>query len=86
MENAQIVEKLKEIIKPFLEYEEDEAFQNLNEDTDLIDELSFDSVDLIEIVIEIEEAFDIDIEDTEIKEIKTVKDIVNLIKSKMEAS
>ena len=86
MENAQIVEKLKKIIKPFLEYEEDEAFQNLNENTDLINELSFDSVDLIEIVIEIEEAFDIDIEDTEIKEIKTVKDIVNLIKSKMEIS
>jgi acyl carrier protein len=86
MENAQIVEKLKGIIKPFLEYEEDEAFQNLNEKTDLINELSFDSVDLIEIVIEIEEAFDIDIEDTEIKEIKTVKDIVNLIKSKMEIS
>jgi acyl carrier protein len=85
MENAVIIEKLKAIIKPYLEYEEDEAFENLNEETNLIDELSFDSVDLIEIVIDIEEAFDIKIEDSEIQIIKQVKDIVGLIKGKMEA-
>lgn len=85
MENTAIIEKLKAIIKPYLEYEEDEAFENLNENTNLIDELSFDSVDLIEIVIDIEEAFDIEVADSEIQNIKTVKDIVVLIKDKMKA-
>lgn len=85
MDDNQIIEKLKEIIKPFLEYEDDEVFKNLNADTNLMEELAFDSVDLIEIVIEIEEAFEIKIEDAEIQNIKTVRDIVEMIKAKIAA-
>lgn len=85
MSDNQIVDQLKEIIKPFLEYEDDKVFEGLNADTNLLDELNLDSVDLIEIIIELEGAFEIKIADTEIQEIKTVRDIVGLIKTKMAA-
>ena len=85
MTDNQIVEQLKEVIKPFLEYEDDKVFEGLTADTNLLDGLNLDSVDLIEIVIEIEGDFDIKIADTEIEQIKTVRDIVELIKAKMMA-
>ncbi|RMF02067.1 MAG: acyl carrier protein [Bacteroidetes bacterium] len=85
MTETQIIDQLKEIIKPFLEYEDDAIFAGIKPDTNLLDELNLDSVDLIEIVIEIEGAFDIKIADTEIQQIKTVHDVVELIKTKLAA-
>lgn len=82
MDKQAIVTQLKEIIKPFLEHEDDSVFEGINEQTNLVDELSFDSVDLIEIVIEIEEAFEIKIEDSEISTIKTLADMIGLIQTK----
>lgn len=45
----------------------------------IIDDLSADSFDIYEIVIELEEEFEVIIEDDIIDTLKTVKDIVDLI-------
>ncbi len=85
MENQQIIAKLKQLVKPHLEYQDDSVIDNMTGNTNLLDELGLDSVDLVEIIMDIEESFDISIKDEEIQQVKTVNDLVALIKSKQEA-
>lgn len=69
-----VFEKVKEIIVDQLGVEEDE----INLET-TFEDLGVDSLDLFQIVIEIEEAFNIKIENAE--NIKSVKDAVEFIES-----
>lgn len=51
----------------------------VNEDSRLDDDLGFDSLDKIEVCMEIEKDFGIVIHDDEMDRIKTVGDVVNLL-------
>ena len=54
---------------------------NVTEDTEL-SSLGLDSLDLVEVVMEIEEALDIKFEMDEIASFKTLKDLVDCVNSK----
>ena len=47
----------------------------------VVDDLNFDSLDNIQIVLEVEQLFDIEILDEEIDDILTVQDIVDYVKN-----
>ena len=47
-----------------------------------IDDLGADSLDLVELIMEMEEAFGIEIADEELEKIRTIKDVIDFIKSK----
>ena len=49
---------------------------------DRLDELGLDSLDLVETMLKIEEALNIEFTSDEIVELKTIQDVVNLIESK----
>ena len=49
---------------------------------DKLDELGLDSLDLVETMIKIETALDVEFTSDEIVELKTIQDVVNLIESK----
>ena len=49
---------------------------NLNVTTDIIDETKADSLDIFEIIIDIENNFSIDIPDEDIKTLRTAGDII----------
>ena len=51
----------------------------INLDDDIIDNLGFDSLAIIELVIEVENHFDIEIEDEMIDDIRTVRQMTNII-------
>lgn len=51
--------------------------------TDSLNFLSLDSLDSVEILIDIESAFDISIPDKEFKKIKTVGDVVTLVANRL---
>ncbi|AKA50075.1 acyl carrier protein [Mycoplasmopsis gallinacea] len=51
-----------------------------NEDS-LLEELKIDSLDLAELIIEAEQAFDISIDDNKLNDVKTVKDVILLIEN-----
>lgn len=51
----------------------------LTRDTELIMDLNLDSLAIFEIVIELEETFDLRIADEDIDRIKTIDDVVNYI-------
>lgn len=69
-------EKVKEIIVDSLSCDEDAVTLEAN----LKEDLDADSLDAVELIMAVEEEFDIEISDDKAAEIKTVQDIVDYIK------
>ena len=70
-------EELKKIIAEVLNVDEDE----ITMDTTFVDDLGADSLDVFQIIMGIEEEFDIEIENEEAEKIVTVSDAVEQIKN-----
>ena len=51
----------------------------ITQEADLFDDLNFDSLDSVEMVLAMELEFDIEIADDAIDELRTVRDIVDLV-------
>ena len=47
-----------------------------------IEDLGADSLDLVELIMEMEETFDVQITDNELEKIRTIKDVLDFIKNK----
>ncbi|MHB9098629.1 MAG: acyl carrier protein [Syntrophales bacterium] len=47
-----------------------------------IDDLGADSLDLVELIMEMEETFDIQIADNELEKIRTIKDVLDYLKNR----
>jgi len=86
MEKQQIIENLKELVKPLLNEEEAAAVDAIKEDTNIALELGLDSVDMVEVIMGMENTFGISIADEEIQKIETVNDIVALVQAKQASS
>jgi acyl carrier protein len=50
-------------------------------DADLFDDLNFDSLDTVEMIISIESEFDIEINDDDIDDLRTVRQISDLVQN-----
>lgn len=81
MTKEQIIEKLKPIVKPFVK--EKEAFENLTEKTDFINDLNINSANLVDIVLDVEDAFKIVIDNESMEKMLTVESTVAIIQSKL---
>ena len=73
-------EKLQQIIAEVLNTEPDEITMN----TTFVDDLGADSLDIFQIIMGIEEEFDIEIDNEEAEKITTVQDAVEQIKKAVE--
>ena len=69
--------KVKSIIAEQLGVAEDE----IKPESSFIDDLGADSLDIVELVMAMEEEFDVEIPDEQAESIKTVKDAVDYINS-----
>lgn len=70
-------EKLKQIIAEVLSVDPNE----ITEDTKFVDDLGADSLDIFQIVMEIEDTFSIEIAQEDVEVISTVGEAVELIKN-----
>jgi acyl carrier protein len=73
-----IEERVKAIISEQLEV----PLDSLTAET-TFEEIDADSLDIVELVMALEEEFDLEISDQEIENIKTIGDIVNYIESRI---
>lgn len=81
MSREEIIEKLKGIIKPYVGNQE--AFSQVSETSDLLADLKVNSAHLVDIILDAEEAFDIEIDDDSAEKMLTVKAAVDIIEEKM---
>ena len=75
-----VFNKVREILMEQLDVEEDAV----TVDSLIADDLGADSLDVVDMVMSLEEEFDIEIPDEEIEAMKTVGDIVRFIEAKKE--
>ncbi|MBE5822063.1 MAG: acyl carrier protein [Clostridiales bacterium] len=75
MSSEEIFAKIKEIIIDQLGVEEDTITTN----SSFIDDLGADSLDIVELIMAIEEEFDLEIPDSEAEKVATVNDVVEYI-------
>ncbi len=80
MNREEIIEKVKNIVKPYTENAE--ALEQLNEKTDFIKDLNINSANLVDIVLDIEEKFEIVIDNTEMERMLNVAAAIDIIESK----
>lgn len=74
---ADVFERVKNIIVEQLDVEEDKVTMEAS----FKDDLEADSLDVVELVMELEDEFDMEIADEEAEKINTVGDAVNYIDS-----
>ena len=83
MNKEELIAKLKVIIKPYTS--NTEAHDNLTENTDFIKDLEINSANLVDIVLDIEENFDIVIDNADMERMLDVKTAVEIIDTKLAA-
>lgn len=74
---------LHEIIKIYLP--DDVSVDEINEESHFINELNINSANLVDIVLDVEDAFDILLENEDMDQMQTVKDALAIIDKKLKA-
>ena len=77
MNSEEIFDKVKEIIVEQLGVAEN----TVTTESSFIDDLGADSLDIVELIMSLEEEFDMEIPDSDAEKIVTVNDVVEYIKN-----
>ncbi|WP_430928327.1 acyl carrier protein [Polaribacter marinivivus] len=81
MNREELISKLKVIVKPYIQ--DEEAFNNLTEDTDFINDLKINSANLVDVVLDVEDEFDIEIDNDSMEKMLSVKSAMEIIEAKL---
>jgi acyl carrier protein len=81
MTREEIFAKVIEIIKPYVKNQE--ALDVVDEDTNILQDLKVNSARLVDIILNFEDEFDIEVEDEDADAVNTVGDAVGLIQEKI---
>lgn len=81
MEKEAMIEKLRKIVKPYVQNEA--AFNTLTEETDFIRDLKINSANLVDVVLDVEDEFDITIDDASMEQMLTVKAAIRIVNEKL---
>ncbi|MGC1205097.1 MAG: acyl carrier protein [Flavobacteriaceae bacterium] len=82
MEKESLIASLKKIVKPYIQ--DEEAFDNLTEDTDFITDLKINSANLVDVILDVEDEFDIIIDNDSMEKMLSVKAAMDIITLKLE--
>ena len=78
--NEMVFEKVKNILIDQLDVEE----EKVTPEASITDDLGADSLDIVDLVMSLEEEFDLEIPDDQVENIKTVGDIVKYIEDNVD--
>jgi len=79
--NEQMISDLKEIVKPYIQNQH--GFDSLTEETDFINDLKNNSANLVDVVLDIEDKFDIEIDNDSMDKMLNVKAALEIIETKL---
>lgn len=81
MNREVFIKKLKVIVKPYIQ--DEKAFKTLNEKTDFINDLQINSANLVDVVLDIEDEFDIVIDNESMERMLSVGVAIEIIETKL---
>ena len=81
MDKNELIEKLKKIVKPYVQ--DTTGFAKLTEDTDFINDLKINSANLVDVILDVEDKFDIEIDNESMEKMLTVKASMEVITIKL---
>ncbi len=81
MADAQRYEQLKALMIPYLP--EDVNPDEITQESHFINELNINSAHLVDIILDVEDTFDIRLENEDMEAMQTVKDALDIIDSKL---
>jgi acyl carrier protein len=81
MTQSEIFDRVVKILTPYVKNQE--ALASVSEKTHILDELKVNSARLVDVVLEFEDAFDIEIADEDVDSVETVGNAVELIEAKL---
>lgn len=83
MNTEERYQKLKDIIKIYLP--EDVSVDEITAESHFINELNINSANLVDIVLDVEDAFDIMLENEDMNQMQTVNNALQIIDTKLKA-
>ena len=81
IQKQEIIEQLKEIIKPYVNNQL--ALNALSETTDFINDLKINSANLVDVILDIEEKYNIIIDNESMERMVNVQAAMEIIKTKL---
>jgi len=81
MTKEELISKLKAIVEPYVQ--DETAFKSLSEDTDFISDLKINSANLVDVILDVEDEFDIRIENDDMEKMTNVKAAMGIVKEKL---
>jgi acyl carrier protein len=81
MKKEELIAKLKTIVQPYIQ--DEEAFKNLTEETTFVGDLKINSANLVDVILDVEDEFDIRIENDEMERMLSVKSAMEIVTSKI---
>jgi acyl carrier protein len=81
MNKETLIAAIRDIVKPYTKNEE--ALNNLNENTDFVTDLQINSANLVDIILDVEEKFNIVIDNESMERMISVKAAIEIIETKL---
>lgn len=81
MNKEELISRLRPIVSGYTP--DKDLLENINENTDFIKDLKINSANLVDVVLDIEEEFGIEIDNTSMEKMLTVKAAVEVIQNKL---
>lgn len=77
----ELIDTLKKIVKPYVQ--DEQAFAHVTENTDFLNDLKINSANLVDIALDVEEEFDIVIDNESMERMLTVGSSIDIIIEKL---
>lgn len=81
MKREELIVKLKKIIMPYVQ--DEEAFKKLSSETDFIRDLKINSANLVDIILDVEDEFNIKIENEDMEKMISVEGAMGIINTRL---
>lgn len=81
MDREATLGELKNIVKPYVQNQE--ALDSLTEETDFVNDLKINSANLVDVILDIEEKFDIMIDNESMEKMINVKAAIGIIEAEL---
>ncbi|HEY5406337.1 MAG TPA: phosphopantetheine-binding protein [Ginsengibacter sp.] len=83
MERAEILDNLKVMIGEYVDDEGKKKLENITDETDFVNDINLDSIDMVDIVIKAENEYGIEIKNETIAKLNTVGKCLDVIQARL---